>query len=162
MTAMPGELAPDTSVSAGEREFLLSVGHGQGLLAARASDRVAFKTVAGDIEHQLATTRPEFLLTLGDAATSGGAISIDCYSLFGSSLLRLLPTLARTSDGLGVFPDSSPGRFSCQPSDGLRTGWGFPRFESWPGLRSLLGAAAGGRAEGRLRGRIAGTGRKET
>jgi hypothetical protein len=65
MTAMPGELAPDTSVSAGEREFLLSVGHGQCLLAARASGRVEFKTVADDIEHQLATTRLEFLLTLG-------------------------------------------------------------------------------------------------
>jgi type IV secretory pathway VirB4 component len=59
-------------LSAGEREFLLSAAQGEGLLAASASDRVAFKTVASDIEHQLATTSPEFLLTLGDAATGAG------------------------------------------------------------------------------------------
>jgi type IV secretory pathway VirB4 component len=59
-------------LSAGEREFLLSAAQGEGLLAASASDRVAFKTVASDIEHQLATTSPEFLLTLGDAAVGQG------------------------------------------------------------------------------------------
>jgi hypothetical protein len=60
------------ALPAGEREFLLSAPQGEGLLAASASDRVAFKTVASDTEHQLATTSPEFLLTLGDAATSAG------------------------------------------------------------------------------------------
>src|SRR6266536_689696 len=51
-------------LSAGEREFLLSAQQGEGLLAAGATDRVAFKTVASDFEHQLATSDPEFLASL--------------------------------------------------------------------------------------------------
>lgn len=59
-------------LSAGERQFLLSATQGEGLLAAGASDRVAFKTVASDFEHQLATTSPEFLAPMdGDEANSG-------------------------------------------------------------------------------------------
>ena len=45
-------------LSAGEREFLLSARRGEGLLAAGPSDRVAFRTVASDFEHELATTSP--------------------------------------------------------------------------------------------------------
>ena len=45
-------------LSAGEQEFLLSARRGEGLLAASATDRVAFKTVASGFEHQLATTSP--------------------------------------------------------------------------------------------------------
>jgi type IV secretory pathway VirB4 component len=54
-------------LSAGEREFLLSARRGEGLLAAGATDRVAFRTVASDFEHQLATTDPEFLAGIPDA-----------------------------------------------------------------------------------------------
>jgi len=54
-------------LSAGEREFLLSARRGEGLLAAGATDRVAFRTVASDFEHQLATTDPEFLADIPDA-----------------------------------------------------------------------------------------------
>lgn len=63
-------------LSAGERQFLLSATQGEGLLVAGASDRVAFRTVASDFEHQLATTSPEFLLTL----SSGGG---DVAGYFG-------------------------------------------------------------------------------
>jgi type IV secretory pathway VirB4 component len=51
-------------LSAGEREFLLTARQGEGLLAAGPADRVAFRTVASDFEHQLATTSPEFLANL--------------------------------------------------------------------------------------------------
>ncbi len=62
-------------LSAGEREFLLSAQRGEGLLAASATDRVAFKTVASDFENELATTSPEFLASLPDVmqAPSGTA-----------------------------------------------------------------------------------------
>jgi type IV secretory pathway VirB4 component len=60
-------------LSAGEREFLLSAERGEGLLAAGATDRVAFKTVASDFEHGLATTSPEFLASLpGTTPTEPG------------------------------------------------------------------------------------------
>ncbi len=64
-------------LSAGESEFLLSARQGEGLLAAGASDRVAFKTVASDFEHQLATTDPEFLIALDDAARAAGRDGAD-------------------------------------------------------------------------------------
>jgi hypothetical protein len=64
-------------LSAGEREFLLTARQGEGLLAAGPADRVAFRTVASDFEHQLATTSPEYLLSLGtgDTAPAGGTAS---------------------------------------------------------------------------------------
>jgi len=65
-----GQVGDAFRLSAGERQFLLSAAQGEGLLAAGASDRVAFKTVASDIEHQLATSRPQDLLALGDADAS--------------------------------------------------------------------------------------------
>ena len=64
-------------LSAGEREFLLSARQGEGLLAAGASDRVAFKTVASDFEHELATTDPEFLIALDDTARAAGRDGAD-------------------------------------------------------------------------------------
>jgi len=64
-------------LSAGEREFLLSARQGEGLLAAGTSDRVAFKTVASDFEHQLATTDPEFLIALDDTARAAGRDGAD-------------------------------------------------------------------------------------
>jgi type IV secretory pathway VirB4 component len=67
-------------LSAGEREFLLSARQGEGLLAASATDRVAFKTVASDYEHQLATTSPEFLRSLGEATGRPGG---DVAAYFG-------------------------------------------------------------------------------
>ena len=70
-----GQVAATFGLSAGEREFLLSARQGQGLLAA-GPGRVAFKTVASDYEHDLATTSPEFLATLDDpspATSRGGA-----------------------------------------------------------------------------------------
>jgi hypothetical protein len=48
-------------LSAGEREFLLAANRGQGLLAA-GTHRVGFQVIASDIEHQLVTTDPEFLV----------------------------------------------------------------------------------------------------
>ncbi len=87
-----GHVGEAFRLSAGERQFLLSAAQGEGLLAAGASDRVAFKTVASDIEHQVATTSPEFLLTLGDAATS-------------------------TSQGIAAYFGGSPG----DPPDDSRT-----------------------------------------
>ncbi len=70
-------------LSAGEREFLLSAAQGEGLLAAGASDRVAFKTVASDFEHQLATTDPEFLLGLDDATQASPGTGPDVAAYFG-------------------------------------------------------------------------------
>jgi type IV secretory pathway VirB4 component len=67
------QVAEAFRLSAGEREFLLSAQQGEGLLAASATDRVAFKTVASDFEHQLATTSPEFLLSLDDATQTSPA-----------------------------------------------------------------------------------------
>ena len=58
-------------LSAGEREFLLSARRGEGLLAAGATDRVAFRTVASDFEHQLATTDPEFLAGIPGVPDAG-------------------------------------------------------------------------------------------
>jgi type IV secretory pathway VirB4 component len=72
------QVAAAFRLSAGEREFLLSAGQGEGLLAAGATDRVAFKTVASDYEHQLATTSPEFLLTL-DGASAGTGRDVAAY-----------------------------------------------------------------------------------
>ena len=43
------QVAEAFRLSAGEREFLLSARQGEGLLAASATDRVAFKTVASDV-----------------------------------------------------------------------------------------------------------------
>jgi type IV secretory pathway VirB4 component len=60
-------------LSAGEREFLLSAQRGEGLLAASATDRVAFRAVASDFEHQLATTSPEFLASLASPTSAGAA-----------------------------------------------------------------------------------------
>jgi type IV secretory pathway VirB4 component len=70
-------------LSAGEREFLLSAPQGEGLLAASASDRVAFKTVASDFEHQLATTSPEHLLNLGSTARADPDSSTTMAAYFG-------------------------------------------------------------------------------
>jgi type IV secretory pathway VirB4 component len=72
-------------LSAGERQFLLSAAQGEGLLAAGASDRVAFKTVASDTEHKIATSRPEDLLTLGDAAAGGAGTGQGIAAYFGGS-----------------------------------------------------------------------------
>jgi type IV secretory pathway VirB4 component len=68
-----GQVGEAFRLSAGECQFLLSAAQGQGLLAAGASDRVAFKTVASEFEHKIVTSRPQDLLALGDAATSAGA-----------------------------------------------------------------------------------------
>jgi len=71
-------------LSAGEREFLLSAQRGEGLLAASATDRVAFRAVASDFEHQLATTSPEFLATLATTTTeTAAAAGQDVAAYFG-------------------------------------------------------------------------------
>jgi hypothetical protein len=78
-----GQVASAFRLSAGEREFLLSARRGEGLLAASATDRVAFKTVASDYEHQLATTSPEFLLSTGDATRTSPGTGRDVAAYFG-------------------------------------------------------------------------------
>jgi len=78
-------------LSAGEREFLLSAPQGEGLLAASASDRVAFKTVASGFEHELATTSPEHLLSLGSAARADPDSSGDMAAYFGEDSGDLQP-----------------------------------------------------------------------
>ncbi len=78
-----GQVASAFRLSAGEREFLLSARQGEGLLAASATDRVAFKTVASDDEHQLATTSPEFLLSIDDAAHTSPGTGRDVTAYFG-------------------------------------------------------------------------------
>jgi type IV secretory pathway VirB4 component len=89
-----GQVASAFRLSAGEREFLLSARQGEGLLVASATDRVAFKTVASDHEHQLATTSPEFLLSLGDPARTGTSPGSDVAAYF--------------SDGPAIPPDPDP------------------------------------------------------
>jgi len=72
------DLVADTfHLSAGEREFLLSAQRGEGLLAAGPTDRVAFKAVASDFEHGLATTDPEFLACLEDPPSAGTGMYAD-------------------------------------------------------------------------------------
>jgi type IV secretory pathway VirB4 component len=74
------QVAGAFGLSAGEQQFLLTAAQGEGLLAASATDRAAFKTVASDLEHQLATTSPEFLASLDDA---GPGLDGDANACFG-------------------------------------------------------------------------------
>ncbi len=78
-----GQVAAAFRLSAGEQEFLLSARQGEGLLAASATDRVAFKTLASDYEHQLADSSPEFLLSIGDAARTSPGTGRDVAAYFG-------------------------------------------------------------------------------
>jgi hypothetical protein len=58
-----GALTQASGLSEGERAFLLAARRGEGLLAA-GQQRVAFHAEASPLEHQLATTSPEFLASL--------------------------------------------------------------------------------------------------
>jgi hypothetical protein len=78
-----GQVAEAFGLSAGEREFLLSARRGEGLLAAGATERVAFRAVASDFEHELATTSPEFLLNLGSTARADPDSSTTMAAYFG-------------------------------------------------------------------------------
>jgi hypothetical protein len=64
-----GLVASAFTLSAGEREFLLSARRGDGLLLAGPDGRVAFQAIASDAEHRLVTTDPGDPPTAGD----GGA-----------------------------------------------------------------------------------------
>ena len=55
------------SLSAGERQFLLSAERGSGLLST-GTQRVAFEAIASPIEHSLVTTDPAELATADDSA----------------------------------------------------------------------------------------------
>jgi type IV secretory pathway VirB4 component len=59
------------ALSAGERQYLLACGRGEGLLAS-GQQRVAFQAISSPSEHNVATTSPEFLASLeGEEANSG-------------------------------------------------------------------------------------------
>lgn len=58
-------------LSAGERQFLLSADHGQGLLST-GTTRVAFQGVASELEDALCTTSPEFLTSFKESESSSG------------------------------------------------------------------------------------------
>jgi type IV secretory pathway VirB4 component len=89
-----GQVTAAFGLSAGEREFLLSARQGEGLLAAGATDRVAFKTAASGFEHQLATTSPQFLASLDDAAHAGPGTGSDVAAYFGDSAVLPDPRTA--------------------------------------------------------------------
>jgi hypothetical protein len=60
-------------LSAGEREFLLRAGQGQGLLCA-GRERLAFQTAASPTEAQLLRTDPQFLATLDPDPDTGTVV----------------------------------------------------------------------------------------
>jgi type IV secretory pathway VirB4 component len=67
-----GALTEAFHLSEGERALLLAARRGDGILAA-GQQRVAFRAEASPLEHQLATTSPEFPASLqAEKATSGG------------------------------------------------------------------------------------------
>jgi len=71
------EITATFGLSAGERQFLLSAERGQGLLSS-GTQRVAFETVASDIEHQLVTTAPgELAAYAAESPDTGDDIYID-------------------------------------------------------------------------------------
>jgi hypothetical protein len=53
------------ALTAGERRLLLTAQRGQGLLIAR-TQRTGFEAVASQAEHLLASTSPEFVVSLED------------------------------------------------------------------------------------------------
>ena len=59
-------------LSSAERSFLLSCGRGEGLLLARGT-HVALRVVASPLEHELATTDPEFLASRGRSGATDPA-----------------------------------------------------------------------------------------
>ncbi len=63
------------TLSAGERQFLLSAERGQGLLST-GTERVAFQSLASPAEDRLITTDPKFLATLQDSEPNSGWVEL--------------------------------------------------------------------------------------